>query len=128
MEIRERLVPARDLRVSIRQELARADRSNSDLSVVILRVFSAARSERTRHRVASSAARMLRASDTVGWYDSKHFAILLPDTRSDGAEKLLTRLNGSLQLRPRVSECWVLSYPQTSNFEQAIANYVRVAS
>lgn len=72
----------------LKYERIRADRNNSTFSVIL---FSASDIYKTKRRLdlfIKKVKKQVRSIDHVGWYDSNHIAVLLPDTIHAGAEVL----------------------------------------
>lgn len=89
------------LKEQLRQEVARAQRSGTWLSVVMLDIDYFKRVNDTHghaagDRVLTSLARLLRqhvrASDVIGRYGGEEFVLLLPDTDGAGALTVLERI------------------------------------
>lgn len=89
------------LKEQFARELARARRNGSELSVVMIDVdhfkkVNDTYGHATGDRVLKSLARLLRqhlrASDVVGRYGGEEFVVLLPETKSEVALRVLDRI------------------------------------
>lgn len=128
MNASNRNVASGDLLVNIRREMARAERSNSDLAVVLVRLPHHDESARRRRRLTDYASRLVRASDTICWYDERHFALLLPDTPEDGAERVISRIRDAGPSQSVTEEIRVFSFPRTNDVEEQIMSYAQVVN
>jgi len=112
----------------VQGEVARAARSQEDLSVVLLRVRREKNGHRLRRRIGEQVSRSIRLSDTACWYDTDHVALLLPDTSADGAKMLVTRLKGISAVRALLPDIRIIQYPETSDVIEHIESIARVGS
>ena len=72
----------------LHRETARANRRNAPLSLVLIET-----SDKAVQFLGAVAFSRLRLSDEVGWHTPTVIGILLPDTASDGARKLIDNLD-----------------------------------
>lgn len=96
----------------LNREIARADRYNKKISLIVFNVDS--------HNDGSSAqflgnflSSRVRLSDEVGWFDEKSIGILLPDTSLDGAWKIAEEIREKISHTILQPSCKVFMYPST---------------
>lgn len=95
---------------AIYKERARTDRTGESFSLVL---FETARGwgDRSAYRVRSAVERRRRASDLVGWFDSRHLGVLLPATPLEGAREFAVDIVETLQASGKHARHSVFSYP-----------------
>lgn len=113
---RPQLVPndvlARDeFRRLISRERNRADRVGSQLSLLLLDLE---RGERGKAKLAASLeviCQRLRETDAVGWFQRRSLGILLPDTASKGAQRVLEDLRERVHALGAGAKWRIFTYP-----------------
>jgi lipopolysaccharide/colanic/teichoic acid biosynthesis glycosyltransferase len=105
------LLSNRDFRFAADCERMRVDRNGSVLSLLLIRLPRHKSSAADVAFLARVIEGRLRVTDTPGLLDDGHVAILLPDTRPEGAWKVATDVSEVYPPGPERPECDVLVYP-----------------
>ncbi|HMO25249.1 MAG TPA: hypothetical protein PKB10_03190, partial [Tepidisphaeraceae bacterium] len=100
----ELLSPAQTA-ASVRRERARADRIGGRFALAVFHLDHAGWRDRSLMRLARMVLECVRHTDEVGRYDARSICAILPDTGSDGALRLVRRVEklasaGWRKLRP----------------------------
>jgi lipopolysaccharide/colanic/teichoic acid biosynthesis glycosyltransferase len=95
----------------LQRERARADRSESQFSLLALGVDRSTRGRATFRHLVTLLNRRLRITDDVGWLDGRHIGVILPDTPSWGAWALVDDLCLAFPTDIPLFECKVYVYP-----------------
>ncbi len=101
-----------ELRLIVERERARADRTQSSLSLVLIELHDAQLRTSLPMHFPVSIARRLRCTDAVGWFDSETLGLLLPDTHEAGAASLSNELRQTLGTATSGANWRILSYPE----------------
>jgi len=102
-----------ELRLCIERERARADRTDSPLSLVLIELSEAQlRSDSPMH-FPVVIARRLRCTDAVGWFDDITLGILLPETDHPGAVQVSNELRENLSAATAGAHWRILAYPES---------------
>src|SRR5437867_1179661 len=80
-----------DFHRALAQERARADRTEHQFSVVLLHGGGLQRSGAAGDLIDKIANR-IRVIDQIGWFDERRIGLILPNTSSNGARKLVDRI------------------------------------
>ena len=99
-------------RAILNREIARADRYNKKISLIVFYVngYDDSTSIQFFKNFLSSRVRL---SDEVGWFDEKSIGILLPDTSLDGAWKIAEEIREKISHTILQPSCEVFMYPST---------------
>lgn len=112
-------------RWAIERESQRVDRLNAEgLSLVLFRVTPGKR-RRSTLRLARMTLARVRVTDDVGWFDSEHIGVLLPETESSGAWTLAQSICEIMAQHGPRPLCTMYNYPSTGENEPAAAETVR---
>ena len=122
-----------ELRLIVERERARADRTQSSLSLVLIELHDAQLRTSLPMHFPVAIARRLRCTDAVGWFDGETLGLLLPDTQETGATTLSNELRQTLGTATIGANWRILSYPedmpaQKGNREAAGSGARRVAA
>jgi lipopolysaccharide/colanic/teichoic acid biosynthesis glycosyltransferase len=109
------LYTRRQLEAVLHRERARADRNNSEFSLVLFRV----RADETRLtlRLARLMLRRSRTIDELGWFDETCIAALLPYTNAEGARAFSENVLQQAQEQLIPAMCRIYTYPSAWYFE-----------
>jgi PleD family two-component response regulator len=100
---------AQALERRLHEEFERARRYSLGFSLVLLAIEAL---DGTDDRIADELRRILRLPDFVGRYRESEFAIVLPETGSDGARRSIGRMRERLAaLPPAMLSAGIVSYP-----------------
>lgn len=111
---------------TLNSELARAERSNEELAVVVLRLRRSNGLGGVRRRINEKVTDSIRMSDTACWYDSRHVALILPDTTMDGARRVLHRIQRNASRKALSPQTRIFQFPQTQDVLGIIDDFTRV--
>jgi hypothetical protein len=95
---------------AIHIERARTDRTGESFSLVLFET-GRGRDDRSTRRLRSAIERRRRASDLIGWFDSRHLGVLLPATPLEGAREFAVDIVETLQSSGMRTRHSVFSYP-----------------
>ena len=95
----------------IKSERARADRGNKKFSLLVIEVGKIGKNDKLTKKIIEFLSSRIRMSDVVGWYDKNNIAVLLPDTKPEGAWKLANELLQMNSFMEVSSPFIVYSYP-----------------
>jgi lipopolysaccharide/colanic/teichoic acid biosynthesis glycosyltransferase len=109
------LYTRRQLETVLHRERARADRNNSEFSLVLFRVR--ADEPRLVFRLARLLLKRSRVIDELGWFDESCVAALLPYTSADGARAFSEQILKAAQDQLVPTLCRIYTYPSTWYFE-----------
>ena len=96
----------------LKREIARADRYNKKISLIVFYVDGYNDGSFTQFFVNFLSSRV-RLSDEVGWFDEKSIGVLLPDTALDGAWKIAREIREKTSHTILPPSCRVYMYPST---------------
>ncbi len=96
----------------IRRERARADRSDSSLSLVLFRAGSGIGQTRSMVRLARAALHRIRLTDEVGWFEEGCLAALLPDTTAPGALTFAEKVCAAANTDGVIPSFRIYAYPE----------------
>jgi hypothetical protein len=97
---------------ALARESARVDRKGAGaMSLVLFRIPEADRSKLSAVRLAHTILKRIRVTDDVGWFDSEHLGLLLPDTPPMGAWQLAQQVCDVVAQRGARPLCTMYTYP-----------------
>ena len=109
----------------VRSEVARAERTREDLSVVVIRLAEGALGSRGSRRLGKRISSSIRLSDTACWYDERHVALVLPGTQAGGAESVLDRIRKERPVEDFHEEVRILDSHRPDEIIDFIQGYAR---
>lgn len=123
---------------AIERESQRVDRcSAGDLALLLFRVKPGARKLSTL-RLARTILSRIRVTDDLGWFDSQHLGVLLPETPAAGAWELVKSIQESMARHGVQPLCTMYTHPSSDKeaaattlamrAEQTKTQQVKVAS
>lgn len=105
-------LPPAEMQRLLQRERARADRTQSPLSVL---VYSCGKDCEAAAPLGRVLRQRLRNTDEVGWVAPGHLCVVLPDTPAAGAWKVADDVARSLLPYLTVPTCTVYTYPDQPN-------------
>ncbi len=93
----------------LHRECARCERNGHEFSLVIIGTAGDS-TPRQLKRLAGYLCRRARATDEIGWFDSRRLCVVLPDTSEEGAIAFASDYTESANHRGLSPVCDVLSY------------------
>ena len=99
-------------RAILNREIARADRYNKKISLIVFYVNGYDDSTSIQFFINFLSSRV-RLSDEVGWFDKKSIGVLLPDTSLDDAWKMAEMIRKEISHTIIQTSCRVYMYPST---------------
>jgi hypothetical protein len=105
------LLSPEQLNQAVGRESARIDRkSGGSLTLVLFRLPTKGRTKLSAVRLARTILKRIRVTDDVGWFDSEHLGLLLPDTTPAGAWKLASSICQASARRGTEPLCTMYTY------------------
>jgi lipopolysaccharide/colanic/teichoic acid biosynthesis glycosyltransferase len=99
----------RDIDAILHRECARCERNGHEFSMVVI-AMAETQTARSTARLARLLCRETRATDEIGWYDSRRLCAVLPDTSDEGAISFVRRFTESANHSGLSPMCNVLGY------------------
>lgn len=99
----------RNIDAILHRECARCERNGHEFCLVVIGTADNT-SPRRLHRLAGFLCRRARATDEVGWFDSRRLCVVLPDTSEEGAVAFVGDYTESANHRGLSPICNVLRY------------------
>ncbi|MBN2656311.1 MAG: sugar transferase [Spirochaetales bacterium] len=99
-----------EFKALITYERSRSDRNGSVFSIIIL--DTSQKNQMSLKNIITKITQVSRTIDCVGWYENDNIALLLPDTREDGAIVLGNKLISELNLVKENIHLEIYSYPE----------------
>jgi hypothetical protein len=97
---------------ALARESARVDRKGEGaMSLVLFRIPESDRNKLSAVRLAHTILKRIRVTDDVGWFDSEHLGLLLPDTPPTGAWQLAQQVCDVVAQRGSRPLCTMYTYP-----------------
>lgn len=96
----------------IELERDRVHRGNKQFTVVLFRIENEFNGNSNTVELIYRITNRVRKIDQIGWYDSQHIGVLLPNTDKDGAEiitKEIIRSTGDIE---NLYDIVTMSYPE----------------
>ncbi len=110
--IRDGIYSSEEFRVIIERERTRADRDGICFSLVVFdTVNSESNGAYSGYIVQSLLEQRIRATDEVGWFEKQHIAVLLYNTKSEGAWCFSDKVRKIIATKASPPRCRVYSYP-----------------
>ncbi len=97
-------------RALLDHERGRADRNGGEFSLVLFSIDKLGKT-RAMQRLAKLLAVRARATDAVGWFDTKTVCAILPDTSALGARCFAQHMTGCARDRSLSPACAIHTYP-----------------
>jgi lipopolysaccharide/colanic/teichoic acid biosynthesis glycosyltransferase len=101
----------------VERERNRVDRNGSEFSIIALQAAGIFAHRHGKEHVVETLKDRMRATDDMGWFDSKRIGLLLPDTPGRGAETMaaeITHFMGREGITPKLV---IYTYPSHWPFE-----------
>lgn len=95
----------------IRREQVRADRNQHPFSLLVFYVGNQEANGTHTEHLAHIVTNRVRLTDEVGWFDNQRIGILLPDTSTDGAQRLADDICQTYNVKISPPEYVVYTYP-----------------
>jgi hypothetical protein len=106
------LLSPEQMNQALARESARVDRKGAGaLSLVLFRIPESDRSKLSAVRLAHTILKRIRVTDDVGWFDSEHLGLLLPETPPMGAWQLAQQVCDVVARRGSRPLCTMYTYP-----------------
>ncbi len=99
-------------RTILNREIARADRYNKKISLIVFNVNGYDDSTSIQFFINFLSSRV-RLSGEAGWFDEKSIGVLLPDTSLDDAWKMAEMIRKEISYTISQPSCKVYMYPST---------------
>lgn len=107
---RRDLHTAAQMATILERERARADRTRTGFSLLVLRSRTGGRKHATLHRAANYLRHRLRATDELGWLDDEQLCVVLSATMPTGAWKIVEAIRSDWRAE-EMPEFTVYYYP-----------------
>jgi lipopolysaccharide/colanic/teichoic acid biosynthesis glycosyltransferase len=91
------------------RECARCERNGHEFSLIVIGA-GGKNAPRQLKRLAAYLCRRARGTDEVGWFDSQHLCVVLPDTSQEGAVAFVSDYTETANHRGLSPVCNVLGY------------------
>ncbi len=105
---------AESFQVVLKKERSRADREGKHFSMVVFTALEEKSRELSKTDVIGRIQERMRAIDQIGRIGSNRFAVLLPYTGRDGADKFVRDVRAEVNSRGPSLVCEVFAYPDSS--------------
>jgi len=99
----------RNVDAILHRECARCERNGHEFCLVVVGIADNS-APRQLHRLARSLCRRARATDEIGWFDSRRLCVVLPDTSEEGAVAFVSNYTETANHRGLSPVCNILSY------------------
>lgn len=96
---------------TIERERARCDRNGQTFSVLSYEMIDESGTEQAGEDFCAFLVKRTRAMDTLGWFDERHLAVLLPETPPTGAQVVALAVAEAFAFSPAFPQCRIFSYP-----------------
>jgi hypothetical protein len=109
------LLSPEQMNQALARESLRVDRTKAGpLALVLFRLPNPKQSRLGAIRLAKTVLRRIRITDEVGWFDSSHLGLLLPDTSQAGAWQLAQSVCETIAKRGQrpLFTLYVYTHPQ----------------
>jgi len=105
------LLSPEQMNQAMARESARVDRKGEGtLSMILFRIPESKRMHLSAVRLARTILKRIRVTDDVGWFDSEHLGVLLPETLPVGAWKLAQQVCDVVAQRASRPLCTMYTY------------------
>ncbi|MBB6479245.1 sugar transferase [Spirochaeta isovalerica] len=105
----ENIFTYEEFRALITYERSRSDRNGSVFSIIVL--DTSQKQQKSLKNIVNKITHVARTIDCIGWYEDDNIAILLPDTREEGAIVFGNKLVSELNLIKENIHLEIYSYP-----------------
>ena len=105
----ENIFTYEEFKALITYERSRSDRNGSVFSIIIL--DTSQKKQKDLKKIVNKISQVSRTIDCLGWYENDNIAILLPDTKEEGAIVLGNKLISELNLIKENVHLEIYSYP-----------------
>jgi len=93
------------------REVSRADRSGTELSLVLFRVNARNVETRATARLKRTLEARARNTDELGWFDSRNLCAILPTTSTEGAVQFVNDIRSLMARFSLKPICTIYTYP-----------------
>lgn len=105
------IYPEEEFKKLIRREQARADRGGKEFSIVVFDLKSRDKNKGLYTNLIKRISQRIRLTDDIGWFDSKHPAVLLVDVRVKDAWNVALDIKRSISREGTQIGFRIFSYP-----------------